>query len=817
MILDQAQWRGRCHLEKLYIHQALTSVQDATQVRELLEKDEKQHLILWISQLNFATSLFQNVSSDNNRLLHLTAKVKKMGVSYSIRNHYAALLFLKSLTVIKTMLKRTQEVAISSTPETMTTKPKIVADIHLDIGRVDIQLGLPFEKKVYLRLDEFNINKNTSQEGKLNTQFRNMMVLGVSPLHKNKWEQLVELDQVQIICEISPILADSIIDLRAKKIFATVPYKFVLSAVIDSIIGLVKAIKELHGRILNPEGNVFTFFGPTIKNDPITIPYIKLRTKLFSVYFDDDPFEARLRNILRTGLAEQQRRLAYENALEAKVYDMLSTAEPSIRSQVAYSTDANMENTNQQTTVLETSQNVPYTFIQPQVEEAQRNLMEHFSKFWIKHINKAKNDEKEFYTELFAREHYRNSESATAIDKVLDDGDSRRQDRFLYSKTFIIDILPRPAYPPLAGFSAQYAKIYFKRANLETRKFMYHTGGGVPLDDNFSIIIPFHLSIKAGKTWIKARDYPLPLLYVPPSAGDGKNTHTSWTLEGNYVAADELGNSGGSRIIPITIIPKKSDTALGYCLSAVRTTSPLKFYSVIDYHVFAQDMSMICWSVSNSPVIQDILRVLDTLTAAQVDPSPRIGFWDKVRFIIHSKIKIHFTGDLAFVVKGTRDPYQLKGRGAGLAKLWSNNVVWLLGHKNSQNEFMQIISDNYAFGVPDLVRGGFVPDTLPDSMSQYNGVEKNERHRFLKVALKLTDGIRMGIGLSFERLSCHSEAIDDSLCFNCQNQHMHVIDKCRSQVFLPHYKVLFQSVEQVAKYHDSVFIYIRTIDSSYGL
>lgn len=819
------EWKTRCHMEKLYIHQSSSCRQQGVDMYELLQRPEKQHVMLWISQLNFTAKYWQAAAAEMQ--LSVVVKVKKFGISYSIRNHYACLLLFRSLFTMKHQLKdhdKDSESGLKHQQSTATT-PMPLVSLNVSVGRGDVQIGLPQESKLYLRMDELHVHYAAVSEQANMLQFRNTMLLGMSPTHRAKWEQLVELDQVKITKTAAAI------ELKANKVFASVPYKFVLAEVIDSVIGLVKAIKELHARILeqDPARRVYTYFGPSLKNDPIAIPHIKLRAKLFAIHFDDDPFEARLRNILRTGLQEQQRRLAYKETLDEKVYDMLHAATPASPASSSSSThqhasvsddlqsigtssstihpqrdDADNAKLNGDTAAADTAE------LYAQITKAQQNLLAYYSEFWIKHIDETNQQEAQFFQALHVRNNYRNTATSDAIDHALDDGDSRRHDRFLLSKTFTIDIVPRPLHPPLANFTAQYVKVSFKPANFrlqETRSFIHMVGSGVPLDYDFSILIPFHLSIKASKTWIKVRDYPLPLLYVPPS----EKGRVAWTLEGDYVVGDELGNSSGSRVIPIAIIPASASTP-GYCLSAVRTASPLKFYSVIEYRVLTQGMSMICWSISYNPAIQDILRVLDTLTAAQVDPSPRIGFWDKVRFMIHSQIKIDFSGGggkLAFVVKGTRDPYQLLERGAGLAKVWSDDVVWLLGYENEQNEFMQIISQSYAFGVPDLIHGGFVPQ-LPDSLQHKQDKMCADDYRvFLKIALKLSDGVRMGIGLSYERLSCHANDVKNhDLCDTCRSQHPHLIDRCRSQAFMPHYHVLFQSVQQVNAHFDMVSVSI---------
>jgi hypothetical protein len=791
------EWRSRCHIEKLYIHQS------SSNLKQILEQDEKQHVLLWISQLNFATKYIQHV---HKREGSITVKIKKYGISYSIRNHYACLLLVRSLAAMKHQL-------ISHEPLVHAESIKLPLhwELFINVARGDIQIDLPQDTRLYLRMDSLEIQHNSPDATDTIIRFRNLMILGVSPLHTSEWEQLIELDKLQIA------LVDKQIELKARKIFVSMPYKYALAAVIDNVIALVKAIKDLHMRLLKKQQHdTFTFFGPNLNNDPLLIPCIRLRTKVLTVQFDDDPFEAKLRRVLRTGLTEQQRRLAYQEALDDKIQDLLAAQSPS-----ACDTSFT-KSSDQQSDSIDTSSTIhvpqpPKNSSSPieldvhaQIAEAERNLLGYYSQFWIKHINESKNEETQFYQDLYQRENYRNLMTAKALDESLDDGDvqSRQPDSNI---TFFIDITPRPLHAPLLNFSAQFVKVNIRPADFsveETRSFIHTIGRGVPFNNDFSIIIPFHLSIKAGMTWIKVRDYPLPLLYVSPPAQsqDNNNERVSWRLEGNYALGDELGNSGGSRIIPVSIIPATNEGAAGYCLDAVRTASPLKFYSVIDYQILTQGMSMISVSVSYGPAIQDVIHVLETLAPGQVDPSPRLGFWDKVRFVIHTETKLSFVGggDLAFVVKGTSDPYQLQGRGAGLAKYWSEDVICLLGYSNLQNEFIQIISQSYRFGVPDLLRGGYVP-LLPDSLPYKNDkIMTSADHKFLKVVLKLSDGIRMGIGMSFERLSCSTDQATE-LCFHCANKpQQHIIHRCRSQVFSPHYQVLFQSVQQVNQMYQEV-------------
>ncbi|GAA5805686.1 hypothetical protein HPULCUR_011209 [Helicostylum pulchrum] len=751
-------WNVRCHVDTLYLQQASGTGH--------LAEEEKKKVIVWISQLNLVAKVC--AVQEALRQVTVACKVKKYGICYSVQHHYVCLLFVRSLLSMKQQL--------SGKKKKESSKVQVLVDLDVQVARGDVHLFLPKDNQLYLRMDGLVIERKAV----LVIKFRNMMVLGQSAVHPQFWEQLLEIDQAQI-----SIKHQRQIDLKSRKIFASVPYSYTLSTVLDSVIGVIKAIKVLHTRLLTEDA--FTYFGPTCNNDPVLIPCIQIKTHVLKVLFDDDPFEAKLRCIFRTGLVEQQKRLAYEEALQVKIQEMA----------VAHDTCTTEE---ESSTLVEEQDDL--TEVDAQICEAKKKLLVHFSSIWIKNIKDQKSQEETFYKELHVKDDYRNSVTFEALDETLDE--VQRPE----SVSFIIEIQPRPLYPALAHFSSQFTKISFKPADFslqETRQFIHTIGDGVPLDNNFSVIVPFHLSIKAGQTWVKVRDYPLPLLYVPPlqtAEDDGSistrrsrnQSRVAWSLEGNYALGDELGGSCGSRIIDIPIIPGLG-SFLGYTLSAVRTTSPVKFYSVVDYRILTPSMTTICWSVSYSPAIQDIGRVLESLSAEQVDPSSRLGFWDKVRFSIHTQTKLSFVGggDLALVVKGTRDPYELLNRGAGLTKIWSQEVVWLLGYKNPQHEFMQIVSQQYAFGVPDLVRGGFVP-SLPDSFERKSSmVNEEDTNRFLKVVLKLTDGIRMGIGLGFERLGCNR-------CNKCVG--VHRLNRCRSQVFSPHYNVLFQSTKQVETFLD---------------
>ncbi|ORX58791.1 hypothetical protein DM01DRAFT_287795 [Hesseltinella vesiculosa] len=311
-------------------------------------------------------------------------------------------------------------------------------------------------------------------------------------------------------------------------------------------------------------------------------------------------------------------------------------------------------------------------------------------------------------------------------------------------------------------------------------------------------MIPLLLHIQAGETLIRMRDYPVPLLHIPAPSGHLSNPPTSlsssphrkkpevsdpllgidpmqlydtssWRMVGNYVIADDLGVAQGKRHLTLPVLDN-------YTVTVVRTASPTKFYSQVDYHILTKNLVLLSWATAYQPAIQCLLACVDALLPLTVDPSPKPRFCDKLRLMIHTQAKISLKGggDLCMVIKGTRCPYTLTDRGAGLALLWRGNVICHLGHPNLQQELLQIHSQDCLFGVPDLASFAlpYPPSTYQSSLSPPFGFT------FSKIAIKLFGGILMGIG-------CHLEPLG------------------RIRHFKPHHHVVFKSPDYAEPTHDA--------------
>jgi hypothetical protein len=122
-----------------------------------------------------------------------------------------------------------------------------------------------------------------------------------------------------------------------------------------------------------------------------------------------------------------------------------------------------------------------------------------------------------------------------------------------------------------------------------------------------------------------------------------------------------------------------------------------------------------CWGVSFLPIVQEVMRVIDGLSTLPVDPSPGLGFWDKLRLIMHWRTNIQFSGEVHVHLKGeqsvsewnlvdqflgSRNAWKTTGSAVGIALCAKHNTRITIGHPNPQNELVQFLSDDMLIVIP---------------------------------------------------------------------------------------------------------------------
>src|SRR6202035_337398 len=211
-------------------------------------------------------------------------------------------------------------------------------------------------------------------------------------------------------------------------------------------------------------------------------------------------------------------------------------------------------------------------------------------------------------------------------------------------------ILPLPARPALFSLQLSSVDITLDRPSFgyEQLPEYLHKTGGLPLNSEFTLLIPFHIKWTMNEVRVLLRDYPLPFIHIPPVHHSQHHSASArlpaWSVETDMVIAEELrGEESIFRCDTIVIPPdlgRKGSPA--FKISVPRTVSPVKFYSSLNVDINSSSPTKIVWGTSYQPALHDAMQVFDTFTKPQQDPSDKIGFWDKMRLIVHSDFKFNW-------------------------------------------------------------------------------------------------------------------------------------------------------------------------------
>jgi len=181
-------------------------------------------------------------------------------------------------------------------------------------------------------------------------------------------------------------------------------------------------------------------------------------------------------------------------------------------------------------------------------------------------------------------------------------------------------------------------------------KFLYEVGKGMPLDTPYSLLIPMGISLDMGEARVMLRDYPLSLLHVPAIKPGQQPRLASWSLRTDFVIAEEFRSAESTRNVKVEIVPSyqndgDSHEPPGFSLNLRRTVSPVKSYSKVTVDINTSLPTTISWGTSYQPVIQDMMMIIEGFTKPEIDPSDRVGFWDKIRLGFHSRMTVNWKGD----------------------------------------------------------------------------------------------------------------------------------------------------------------------------
>ncbi|KAJ3799089.1 golgi-body localization protein domain-containing protein [Lentinula aff. detonsa] len=539
-----------------------------------------------------------------------------------------------------------------------------------------------------------------------------------------KWEEFLALQKWNVHLDHQPALHKSV-SVKGDAARFRIPFGFILADLILDVSVVVKALRHLH--LITTSG----FFSPLPKPEAEgakAVPHLSIQLGYLSLEAADDPLESKLGRIFRVGFDAAKNRMDREDAFTVKVNNILED-------QGAHVPERNVN--------WEFSSHHSVS-----IRDARDRLDRVHVLDWVMRLEQLKDEQIEAQAELFRR--LRPSPITRGINIPT-----------------IIPCTPVNEDPPLVRITITNLALTVSRPIFpleRTPDFLFEQGQ-LPKDTQYSLLIPLHLRYSLSSLQVTLRDYPLAMVDIPTQSDP---TLAALDFDTDLVIAEEMGTDLSIDWVECPVIQPENEylDVEPFYLMIPKTIMPVKTYANPEVKVSTPNPTTFCWGVSYGPATQDLMRIIDTLSSSPRDPSPPVGFWDKLRLVFHWSVRTSFRGDVRLHMKGLRDPYEIIGVGAGFLYSWKGHTKLLIGRKNDDGELIQVISDSMLIAIPNLKK---LPAKYPST--------------YKKICAKFLSGIKFGLGFSLER-SCGSG------CHSCSGSPFH--RQCRFFDFKPHYMVMLE-------------------------
>jgi len=782
----------------------------------MIEAAEKLEVEPFIRLPRFEVA-FSALSDKWGPLFHLQANFRSILMQYSLYRHYAV--GVATIVLRKAFMKPGRELyhhtrhpmVHKATPSTGLLAPldsphsaawggqNLTAtplpeffQIDLKVALVQIKGDMPNDPPLMLQIYGMEAGR---QRFSLPFFFTRLARLYVeAPRMRRIWARVISIKNGRVEYRQSKrklatggYMDDKSIDITTDAIRVAVPHEVIVHRITDNFINVLKSVQQLHHRFKTGTNEYILDKKP---EGPRILPKMSLRSRSVLLELEDGGFEWKLGMIYRVGRIEQLQRLARAGAFELKMkrvreeesrkesskFRARSTFQSRRSRDVvagwrrAHSADGHDhhgsadEGRRGRVPRYDPEMGVPSLTGNARLTEKEgREKMDVYnSQSWKRRIDRAcaiaMNAMKESRSHFWGPDH---------LPEDLEDAEP------------ILEVPERPALLSALVSDLQFAidKPSFPLSELPD--FLHKVGKGMPRDMQYSLLVPLNVQIEMNEARICLRDYPLPFIHIPPMKSSQSSRFHSLSLKTDFVIAEEFRGPESTRRLRVQVIPPKDTPSGGhdggFAIDVRRTIGPVKSYSDMHVEVNSQLPTRITWGPCYQPAMQDMMMVIESFTKPPLDPSERVGFWDKIRLNFHSRIHVAWRGDteVHLSLKGTRDPYLVTGNGAGFLMCWKNDVRLELNAEDDPKRFMTVNSGEYTLAIPDYShnireearRSGDTDMIVNDENHKYGATYK-------KVAMKLSGNVQWMIGLVFERA---------------------IVNGARSFDFTPHYEVVLKS------------------------
>ena len=611
---------------------------------------------------------FSTSSDGEGPIFHINSYMRALYVHYSLYRYYSigvAFKVLQNAFAMDQRLSRSPHKdlpkASDSSPSQSQVKGAQLVTIDVKSELLQIKARMPSDPPIMLQLFSMETGRHRWAKPFFRTQVARLLVR--APRIQDSWARLVTIKAIRAdLREIrrkkgTAIIEERSFDLATDFIRISIPHQLVLYQVFDNFVNTAKATQQLHHRFRTGTNEYILEKAP---EGPKQVPRLSIRSKVFCLDFEDGPFDWKLSTIYRIGLIEQKQRLARQDAFDAKVKnleahrmrkasrfrDRVSPAQTRSQSQTDARSGEGQDSGSHKRTRSFSPRRHGYRSMRydPEgqctlsqeskvtMDDARRKLQRHNAQSWKKRIDFAYKIQHRGMREI-RKIFWGNDKMPT--DEAGNERIVAMPDRPGLMVALISDLhvtVDKPSFP---------LKDY--------PQFIHSRGKGMPLDMKYSLLIPMNLQISMGEARVTLRDYPLPLLHVPAIRPGQSPRLPSWSLKTDFVIAEEYRGPLSTREVAVEVVPRekisKSQSAKAFAIDVRRTISPVKTYSDVDIAINTSGSTKITWGTSYQPAIQDMMMVIEAFTRPQLDPSDRVGFWDKIRLSFHSRVQVRCKGD----------------------------------------------------------------------------------------------------------------------------------------------------------------------------
>ncbi|KAI4202937.1 MAG: hypothetical protein LQ348_001457 [Seirophora lacunosa] len=742
---------------------------------------------------------FSTSNDGRGPIFHLNSHIKSLYLQYSLYRYYAlgvAVMVLKQAFDHRIHPSETASDSPAPSPDLAAQGQAVEAPelltVDLKAGLFQLKLTMPSDPPLMLHVYATEAGRHRWSAPFMKSRLLRLYA-GAAKMSA-AWARIVTVKGLRVDPRQfrrkhgAAFVDEKSIDIGTDFIRVGVPHQLVLHKIFDNLANVIKATQQLHHRFRTGTNEYILKKRPEQAKE---VPKVSVRSKALLFEIEDGPFEWKLGSIYRIGLIEQKQRLAREEAFVAKAKNLdqarrrKSSTRYRTQSEHTLHRDKSAQSQRKGTRSRSGSPRAPsrQRHSRPEstprgrkmrydpggkcgltgcasitTDEAWERLQRYNARSWKKRIDagyRIQNSGMREIRSMFSG-HDDHIDNDSGNERILAIPERPGLLSALISDLYIV--IDKPSFP-LWDYPS----------------FLHRIGKGMPRDMEYTLLIPMSIQVDMGEARFTLRDYPLPILHVPAIRPGQSPRLPSWLLKTDFVIAEEYRGDVSIKQVPIQIVPPERCSEpvyeKGFAIEVGRTVSPVKTYSDVQIAINTSAPTSITWGTSYQPAIQDMMMVIEGFSKPQVDPSERVGFWDKIRLSVHSRITVAWKGDgdVHLKLKGTasvairrailtrlpgsRDPYMVTGYGAGFVMCWRNGVRWDIHQDDDPKQFMTVTSGDYLLAIPDYSHQAreYSARATVDSESVSSRDSYRSGAMFKKVVMKLSGNVQWLAGLVFER------------------------------------------------------------------